>query len=217
VACEIKNPKRNVPRAILLSLAISTTIYIFVGVVAVGLVGASELAKSDSPLTKAIDAANNSVASSIVSAGALLATASVLLTSILGVSRMAYAMSRRKDIPIALSKLHPKFNTPHYAIWITGALMALLVLVIDLSRVVAISTFALLFYYSMANISALRLKAKERLYPRLLPILGAAACLGLLVFILFALTQALLIGFAGLAAGIIYYAAKNKFPEKFSL
>jgi basic amino acid/polyamine antiporter, APA family len=209
VACEIKNPKRNVPNAILLSLAISTIVYIFVGVVAVGLVGASQLAKSNSPLTRAIDAANSSVASSIVSAGALLATASVLLTSILGVSRMAYAMARRKDLPISLSQLHPKFNTPHYPIWITGVLMALLVLVADLSKVVAISTFALLFYYSMANISALRLKAEERLYPRFLPILGAASCLGLLVFTLFALTQALLIGIAGLAAGIIYYAVKS--------
>lgn len=216
VACEIKNPKQNVPKAILLSLAISTIIYIFVGIVAVGLVGASELAKSNSPLTRAIGAVNNSVASSIVSAGALLATASVLLTSILGVSRMAYAMARRKDLPLSLSQLHPKFNTPYYPIWITGALMAVLVLVIDLSKVVAISTFALLFYYCMANISALRLKAGKRLYPRLLPILGTASCLALLVFILFALPQALLIGIAGLTAGIIYYAAKNKFPEKLS-
>ena len=211
VADEIKDAKRNVPRAILLSLAISTIVYMFVGVVAVGLVGASELASSNSPLTKAMEVTNNVTASSIISAGALLATASVLLTSILGVSRMAYAMAKRKDIPEALSKLHPKHNTPYYSIWISGALMALLVLIIDLSKVVAISTFALLFYYSLANISALRLKVEKRLYPRFVPILGTASCLALLVFIFFASAQAWIIGLAGLIAGVIYYAAKKKF------
>jgi APA family basic amino acid/polyamine antiporter len=213
VADEVKDAKRNVPRAILLSLAISTIVYIFVGAVAVGLVGASELAGSNSPLTKAIGVTNSAAASSIISAGALLATGSVLLTSILGVSRMAYAMAKRKDIPQALSKLHTKHNTPYYSIWLTGALMALLVLVIDLSKVVAISTFALLFYYSFANLSALRLKGEKRLYPRFVPILGTASCLALLVFIFFASTQAWIIGIAGLMAGVIYYAAKKNFSR----
>ena len=211
VADEVKDAKRNVPRAIFLSLAISTIVYIFVGAVAVGLVGAPELADSNSPLTRAIGVTNNAAASSIISAGALLATASVLLTSILGVSRMAYAMAKRKDIPKALGKLHIKHNTPYYSIWLTGALMALLVLIIDLSKVVAISTFALLFYYFFANLSALRLKDEKRLYPRFVPILGTASCLTLLVFIFFASTQAWIIGIAGLIAGVIYYAAKKKF------
>ena len=211
VADEIKDAKRNVPKAILLSLAISTIVYIFVGAVAVGLVGASELAGSNSPLTKAIGITHNTAASSIISAGALLATASVLLTSILGVSRMAYAMAKRKDLPQALSKLHPQHNTPYYLIWLTGAFMALLVLLIDLSKVVAISTFALLFYYSLANISALRLKVENRHYPRFVPILGTASCTALLIFILFASTQAWIMGLAGLMAGLIYYAAKKNF------
>jgi len=211
VADEVKDPKRNVPRAILLSLAISTTVYILVGVVAVGLVGASGLASSNSPLTKAMGATHSATASSIISAGALLATASVLLTSILGVSRMAYAMAKRKDIPEALSKLHPKHNTPYYSIWISGALMALLVLIIDLSKVVAISTFALLFYYSVANISALRLTPEKRLYPRFIPIFGTGSCLALLVFIFFASPKAWMIGSAVLMAGLVYYAAKKKF------
>jgi APA family basic amino acid/polyamine antiporter len=211
VADEIKDAKRNVPRAILISLAISTTVYILVGFVAVGLAGASELARSNSPLTKAMETAHNTMASSIISGGALLATASVLLTSILGVSRMAYAMAKRKDIPQALSKLHTKYNTPYSSIWISGALMALLVLIIDLSKVVAISTFALLFYYSSANISALRLKVEKRLYPRIIPIFGTASCLALLVFIFFASPQAWAIGIAALMAGVVHYAAKKRF------
>jgi len=148
-----------------------------------------------------------------VSAGGLLATASVLLTSVLGVSRVAYAMARRKDIPQTLSKLHPKYNTPYYSIWIIGTLMALLVLLIDLTKVVAISTFALLFYYAFANVSALRLKVQKRLYPQFVPILGTATCLALLIFILFASPQAWIIGAAGLATGMICYWTKKHFTK----
>jgi len=213
IAEEVKDAKRNVPKAILLSVIISTIVYILVGVVAIGLVGAPELANSNSPLTKAINITGNTAAAYIISIGGLLATASVLLTAILGVSRMAYAMARRKDIPQTLSKLHSKYNTPYYSIWIIGALMALLALFIDLTKVVAISTFALLFYYTLANASAIRLKVQKRLYPRFVPVLGAITCLALLIFILFASPQAWIIGAAGLATGMICYWAKKHFTK----
>lgn len=208
IAEEVKDAKRNVPKAILISLVISTIVYILVGAVAVGLVGAQRLAGSNSPLTEAISITGNSPAIYVVSAGGLLATASVLLTSILGVSRMAYAMAKRKDIPQVFSKLHPQYNTPYYSVWIIGAITTLLVLFIDLTRVVAISTFALLFYYALANVSALRLKTQKRLYSRFVPILGIITCLAVLVFILFASPQALIIGVAGLTVGAVYYVAK---------
>jgi APA family basic amino acid/polyamine antiporter len=210
VADEIKEPRRNVPKAILLSLLISTVVYIFVGVAAVGLVGAANLSSSSSPLTRAIEVTGNKLAITIVSAGALLATASVLLTAILGVSRMAYAMARRNALPSVLSQLHPKYRTPYFSIWTTGAVIAILVLLIDLSKVVAISSFSLLFYYSLANVSALRLRIEERLYPKFVPLFGAFSCLGLLTFIFFISTQAWVIGLAGLATGIVFYAAKKK-------
>jgi len=211
VSEEVKDAKRNVPRAILLSLAISTIVYILVGIVAVGLIGASKLSEPNlPPLTQAISIIGNQAAIYLISAGGLLATASVLLTSILGVSRMAYAMARRKDIPQALSKLHPKYNTPYYSIWIIGVLMTLLALFIDLTRVVTISTFALLFYYTMANVSALQLKIQKRLYSRIVPVLGTATCIALSIFILFASLQAWIIGVAGLVAGAICYMAKQK-------
>ncbi|MGB9959885.1 MAG: APC family permease [Candidatus Bathyarchaeales archaeon] len=214
VAEEVKDAKKNVPRAILISLAISTVVYIFVGLVAVGLIGAPRLAASNSPLTEAIGATGNSLAAYTVSAGGLIATASVLLTSILGVSRMAYAMARRKDLPQALKKLHVKYNTPYYSIWIVGTLMALLVLFVDMAKVVAVSTFALLFYYSLANVSALRLNT-ERVYPRFVPFLGAATCLMLLTFTSLASPQACIAGIAVLAAGAIYYRVKKKLFDAF--
>lgn len=209
VAEEVKDAKRNVPRAILLSLAVSAVIYILVGIVAIGLVGAPGLSNSNSPLIEAMSITESATAVYLISAGGLIATASVLLTSILGVSRVAYAMSRRRDLPQTFAKLHPKFGTPYHSVWILGTLMALLVLFVDLTKVVTISTFATLFYYSIANIAASRLKAQNRLYPSIVPVLGIATCLVLLVFIFFVSLQSLDLGIAALVGGTIYYVAKK--------
>jgi APA family basic amino acid/polyamine antiporter len=209
VAEEVKDAKRNVPRALLLSLAVSTVIYVLVGIVAVGLVGASGLAGSNSPLAEAMSGTGSPLAVQIVSFGGLLATASVLLTAILGVSRMAYSMARRRDLPQVLAKLNPKFSTPYYSIWVVGVLMAVLVLFFDLTGVVAVSTFGALFYYAFTNASAFKLKTEKRRYHRLVPIMGLGTCIVLLAFILFAATQAWIIGGVCLIVGAVYYGAKK--------
>lgn len=210
IAEEIKDAKRNVPKAMLIALAISTLIYVLVGTVAVGLVGPARLADSSSPLEEAMKATGNLTSTTIISIGGLLATASVLLTSVLGVSRMIYAMARRKDLPEKLGKLHPRHNTPTYSTLIVGVAMTLLVLFFDLSRVVAISTFGLLFFYTLANVSALRLKTQNRRYPKVFPAAGAITCLVMLVFLLFASLQAWIIGTASLLVGAVYYVAKQR-------
>jgi APA family basic amino acid/polyamine antiporter len=214
IAEEVKDAKRNVPRAMLISLFISTIFYLLVGFVAVGLVGAERLSGSNSPLTEAVGSTGSDIAVGIVSVGGLLATASVLLTSILGVSRLAYAMARRDDLPKVFGRLHAKYNTPYYSVWIVGFLMVLLVLFVDLTRVVAISTFALIFYYSLANICALRLRNRERMYPSAVSILGLVTCIALLVFILFVSTQAWIIGVAGLMTGVVFYILKEKVQQR---
>ena len=209
VAEEVKDAKRNVPKAMLLSLGISMIVYVLVGIIAVGLLKPAALAGSGSPLTAAMSVTGNSLAVQIVSVGGLVATASVLLTAILGVSRMAYSMARRNDLPSALARLHSKFCTPYYAILAAGVLMAVLVLFVDLTRVVAISTFALLFNYSITNIAAFKLKSDHKRH-KVMPLLGLATCLMLLAFILLASTQAWLIGVVFLIAGAVYYAVRKK-------
>jgi APA family basic amino acid/polyamine antiporter len=141
--------------------------------------------------------------------GGLVATASVLLTAILGVSRMSYSMARRNDLPSALAHLHHRFLTPYYSIAATGLLMAGLALFVDLKSVVAVSTFALLFNYSITNIAAFKLKNGRRMW-RFVPLLGLATCFMLLTFILFATPQAWLVGVVFLIAGTAYYAVQKK-------
>ncbi len=209
IAEEVKDAKRNVPRAVVLSLAISTAVYILVGIVAVGLVGAPSLAASSSPLTFAIGASGNSLAMQVVSFGGLVATASVLLTGILGVSRMAFSMARREDLPRALNLLSARFGTPYIAIWIIGLTMALLAYFVDLTGVVVVSTFSLLFWYVLVNLSAFRLKCDKRICPRWMPVLGLSTCALLLAVVLFVAPFAWEAGLAALLIGSVIYALRK--------
>jgi basic amino acid/polyamine antiporter, APA family len=214
IAEEVKDAKRTVPRAILLSLGISMAIYILVGVVAVALVGAQVLGSSNSPLSAAMGATGSSWAVQLILLGGLVATAGVLLTSVLGVSRVAYSMAREGDMPGALCRVNSRFGTPSYSIWVAGGLMAFMVLFVDLAQVAAVSTFALLFYYAWANVCALRLKSASRLYPRAVPLLGLGLCLALLSFVVFVNWQAWTIGVACLAIGTFIFVAKGRFMTK---
>jgi basic amino acid/polyamine antiporter, APA family len=210
VAEEIKDAKRVVPRAIVLSLIISTLFYIAVGLVAVGLVGASVLAGSGHPLALAMSVTGNDAAVLLVSLGGIISTASVLLTSILGVSRLGFAMSRRGDLPQSLSHLHPRYGTPSISVIGAGAIMTGLALFIDLSNVVAVSTFAMLFYYGVGNLSAMKLPKEDRRYPIYVSALGLLSCFVFLVFALFLSPQAWVAGLVGLGVGAAYFLALKR-------
>ena len=209
VAEEVKDARRNVPLAVLLSVAISTAVYIMVGAVAVGLLGANGLGSSSSPLASAIGVSGNLAAVQIISFGGLVATASVLLTGILGVSRMIFSMSRRNDLPMQFSKIHHRFSTPYVSVLTVGIAMVLLVLFFDLTNVVAVSTFALLFWYVFANVAAFKLKVEKRLLPRFIPVLGLVTCLSLLAIVFVVAQTAWMVGVAFLAAGTIIYAIRK--------
>jgi APA family basic amino acid/polyamine antiporter len=201
VAEEVKDAERTIPKAIILALSMSTVLYVLIGFIAVGLVGSQRLSSSNSPLAEAIGVAEVPAAVFIVSLGAMIATASVLLMTILGVSRVGFAMARNKQLPAFVSKIHPRFQTPYYAVWVTGTLSTILVFE-NFSRVVAVGTFALLFNHALVNLAALRLEAEYRRYPVLVSIVGFLLCLGLLFFLS---TDAWLIGIAGLTVGALYY------------
>jgi len=92
-------------------------------------------------------------------------------------------MARGQDLPPLFERIHPRFSTPHYAIAITGACMIAALLLADLVLVVAVSTFAMLVYYLIANIAALRLLREHRQYPSWVPAMGALSCIGLIGFL----------------------------------
>ena len=207
MAEEVHDPEKNIPRSIYLALGISTVIYLLVSLVAVGLAGAPALAHSGSPLADAIGMSGSSGAVLLISLGAMIATASVLLTTIMGISRIVFSMARSQDLPLLFGRIHPRFSTPHYAIAITGACMIAALLLADLALVVAVGTFAMLLYYLIANFAALRLPREHRRYPSWVPALGAVSCIGLIAFLS---PGAWVIGCIGLLIGGTWFFFRRK-------
>lgn len=201
---EVKDPKKTIPRAIILALVISTIIYLLVSYTAIGLVGYQELANSGSPLADAAHLEGN-VMMLLISLGALAATLSVLLTTLLGTSRVSFAMARNHDLPQFFEKLHPRRNIPYVSILIFGTVMTLFAAFTDLTSAVAISNFVSLFYYAMANFAALKIKRPS--YPRIVPIIGLFSCILLLFFLT---PSAWIIGSLSILIGIVYYFRLKK-------
>jgi APA family basic amino acid/polyamine antiporter len=209
MAEEVQDPEKNIPRSIYLALGISTVIYLLVSLVAVGLAGAPALAQSGSPLADAIGMSGSSGAVLLISAGAMIATASVLLTTIMGISRIVFSMARSQDLPLLFGRIHPRFSTPHYAIAVTGACMIAALLLADLALVVAVGTFAMLLYYLIANVAALRLPREHRRYPSGVPAVGALSCVGLIAFLS---PDSWVIGCIGLLIGATWFFFRRRVP-----
>ena len=114
-------------------------------------------------------------------------------------------MSRRGDLPSPLSRLNTRFGTPSVSVIASGAIMTLLALFVDLGNVVAVSTFAMLLYYGVGNIAAIRLPREERRYPAYVSLLGTVSCFVFLVFALFLAPQAWFAGLIGLGVGGAYF------------
>jgi APA family basic amino acid/polyamine antiporter len=211
MAEEVHDPRVTIPRSIYLALAISTALYIFVSIIAVGLVGAPALSQSGSPLADAIRVTGSSPAVLLISLGAMIATASVLLTTIMGISRILFAMSRKGDLPVFLTHIHPRFNTPHFAIWISGACMIAAILLADLTLVVAVSTFAMLVFYLIADIAAFRIPSDYQQFPRIVPVIGAVSCIALIGFLTI---NSWIIGCIGMAIGMVYYGIHRQAAKR---
>jgi APA family basic amino acid/polyamine antiporter len=187
---ETKNPQRNMPIGILGGLGICTLIYVIVGFVATGLVPYKQLQSSD-PLARALQVAGLPAASWIVSAGAVVSMAAVLLVFQYGQPRIFFAMARDGLLPPWAAKIHPKYRTPHITTLITGVLVALGALVADdaatydLTNIGTLSAFALV----CIGVLVLRIKEPDRPRPFRVPfvwgvtLLGAGACL----FVMFGL------------------------------
>jgi len=200
VAEEVKDPERTIPRAILLALFISMAVYLLTAAAAVGLIGWERLGESQAPLAEAAEAIG---LSPLLYAGGLLATFSVVLTSVMGQSRVFFAMARNEEVPYFLSRVHRRLGTPIYTVLLSGVIMAVLVLTVDLSSLAGLTSICVLSTHVLTNYAALRLPReglKVRFDVRGVPVhayLGAllsialvaslapsSGVLGLLVFLL---------------------------------
>ncbi len=180
---ETKDPQRNLPRGILIGLAVCTLIYVVVGAVATGLVPYLQLRSAD-PLAHALELAGLKTASWIVSLGAVVSMTAVLLVFQYGQPRIFFAMARDGLMPKWAAKLHPKYRTPHVTTIVTGVLVAVGALIAeentiyDLTNIGTLAAFALV----CVGVLVLRIREPNRERPFRVPFVwvvtlgGAGAC-----------------------------------------
>ena len=204
---EIKNPRRTVPLSVGLALGISFLTYLLVGFTLVGLEPYQQLANSGSPLADAIDYGIKIYWLKVfISFAAIAATLSVLLTTLIGVSRVTFAMARDGYLPKYLSKVHWKYGTPYRAVLITGLFMSFLPLVVNISQSANITNFCSLLVYALVNLSAIFMwkkskKKHEKLF-LFISLLGLISCVILMFFLSW---LSWLVGIIWLLIGLFYY------------
>lgn len=174
---EVIEPKKTIPKAILIALSLTLLIYILVMTTVIFSVDMNLLVSSKAPLALAIESGQFSYLSPIVRVGACLASLGVLLSLMAGISRTIFAMASNSDLPKNLSIVHPVYKIPHHAEILVGLIIAVIVGFADLRTAIGFSSFAILIYYAIANLSSLKLEKKQRSWPRSLSFLALVVCL----------------------------------------
>lgn len=143
---ECEQPQRDLPRGMIYSLIICTVLYILIALVLTGMVSYKELQVGD-PLAFVFAKVGLHKVSYIISISAVIATASVLLIFQLGQPRIWMSMSRDGLLPKAFSRIHPKFHTPAFATVVTGFVVAVPALFMNLTEVTDLTSIGTLFAF----------------------------------------------------------------------
>jgi len=191
---EVTEPHRTIPRAIIATLVTTTVIYIVVTWVALANAG-----NQFSSLAIIAQTFSGPSLVKVLTAGAIIAMASVLLNLVLGLSRVVLAMGRRCDLPKTTARITDSTKVPAVATIVVGCLITGLVYVGDMKLTWSFSAFTVLVYYALTNLCAIRLKIEERLYPSWVSYIGLFACLCLAVFVEW---RIILVGLSLIALGL---------------
>ncbi|AXK34415.1 APC family permease [Streptomyces armeniacus] len=208
---EVRDPARTIPRAVPLALGLTLVVYAAVALAVLMVLGPRGLGEAAAPLSDAVRAAGADWLAPVVRAGAAVAALGSLLALILGVSRTTLAMARDRHLPHVLAAVHPRFQVPHRAELLVGAVVVVLAATADVRGAIGFSSFGVLVYYAVANACAWTLTPEENRPPRLVPAVGLAGCL-VLAFTLPA--DSVASGTLVLAAGIAAYGIRRSISAR---
>ena len=164
LAEETKDPKRNIPRAIIYSIIIVTIIYAFVGIAAVSIVGWQELAASKAPLALIAEKVFGENSFIILSVIALFATFNTTLFVLLSGSRFVYGMAERKALPSMFLLVSKKLKTPWVAIIGIVSASILFLYIEDLKTVANLTNFAIISVFIVVNASVIYYRYKKPIH-----------------------------------------------------
>jgi basic amino acid/polyamine antiporter, APA family len=183
-AQEAKNPQRDMPRGILISLVVCTLLYIAVALVLTGIVHYSKL-NVPAPIALGVDSTGLTWLRPIIKLGAIAGLSSTMLVMLLGQPRIFYSMSRDGLLPPLFSRVHPRFKTPYITTALTGVVVALVAGLFPIATLTQLTAMGTLLAFVMVSIGILLLR---RTNPDLVrpfktpgmpwvPIFGALICL----------------------------------------
>jgi len=156
---ECENPQRDLPRGMMWAIIICTILYVAIALVLTGMVSYSELNVGD-PLLFVFEKLDLKVMSAIIGVSAVIAMASVLLVFQMGQPRIWMSMSRDGLLPKKFSRVHPKFKTPSYATVVTGFVVAIPALFLNLTMVTDLCSIGTLFAFVLVCAGVLVLQNK---------------------------------------------------------
>lgn len=225
IAEETKNPKKILPRAIILSISITATIYILVSLAAIQILDWQELGASLAPLAdvaKKILGSNGHIILSII---ALFATTNTVLIILVAGSRIIYGMAKQHSLPLLLSRIHYRTKTPWIAvlcIMITAIIFSFLENIVTVAN---ISVFFIAITFCMVNLSVILLRYREPTIERPFKIPGNIGrfplfpLFGVLISV-YMMTQfsayVILIGIGVTVVGALFYVLSKRHMTKTS-
>ena len=148
---EVRDPKKHLPHALLIAIAVVAILYILIQIVCVGTL--PELAQSQKPLADAGTRFMGTAGGAIISAGAVVSIVGNLNILVLSGSRIPFAIAEQQQLPSFIAKVHRRFATPHVSILITAGLMLLLTLKSSFVAALTISAIARLVTYGATCLS----------------------------------------------------------------
>jgi amino acid transporter len=219
---EIKNPKRNIPRAILLSLAIVVTLYVVFTFVFIGGLNPDDIGMPAWSFIGGfgelgiIEAAERFMpfGALIVLAGGLVSTLSALNATTFAASRVSFAMGTQYNLPHMFSKIHPKYHTPFVATIISGIIMMVIALSLDLTAIALAASIMFLFLFTQVNLASITIRRlyektvdygfKTPFFPAV-PIIGIITAMGLSIYLLITHPESWIIAGVWIIIGFIIY------------
>ncbi|MFJ9617684.1 amino acid permease [Streptomyces noursei] len=187
---EARNPRRDVPVAIMVCIAVVTVLYCLVALAAIGALSAGQVAGRPAALSLIVDRVTHSgIGGTVIAFGAVVAIASVVLAVMYGQTRILMSMARDGLVPGVFARVSPRTATPVANTWIVAGVFALPAAVVPLDMVMNLSSAGTLVAMAAVNVSVLILRRNRPDLPRrfrvplypLSPLLGIAFC-GYLVY-----------------------------------
>ena len=220
---EIKNPKKNIPRAIFISLTLVVLLYCLVAFVSIGAIFPQNI--GDIPAWKFIGQNGDLGISKaaelflpygffIILAGGIVSSLAALNATTYSSARVAFAMGRHYNLPYQLSKIHHKFKTPYVATIISGILMAVVAYALPLDQIALAAGVIFLLLFTQVNISVITIRNmygdklhygfKTPFFP-FVPIIGVIVKLGLAIYLLITEPFSWVISVLWIAIGFAVY------------